>query len=201
MSLPWIKICGITTAEAALVAASAGADAIGFVFAESPRRVTPERAYRLAAPVRGRLACCAVVRRIAQADLDEILRVLRPDVLQADVGELAGLRLPRTIEVLPVASTRTGAPDALPDSLLLERPPADDGADWDEPGISNLSRRTRLVLAGGLNARNVSAIVQSVQPYGVDVSRGVEIAPGIKSHDLIRRFVKAARSPQEAIAL
>lgn len=201
MSGPWIKVCGITTPEAVNAAAGAGVDAIGFVFAESPRRVTPERAFRLAAPVRGRIACCAVVRRTSQAEVDEILRMLRPDMLQVDVGELGALELPRTLQVLPVASTRAPPPEAPPRQLLLERPPTDDGAGWDEAGIRALARRTRLVLAGGLDAGNVGRLVRTLVPWGVDVSRGVEIAPGIKGHDLIRRFAQAARTTHGAVAI
>lgn len=201
MSGPWIKVCGVTTPEAVSAADGAGVDAIGFVFAESPRRVTPEHAWRLAAPVRGRLAVCAVVRRTTQDAVDEMLRVLRPDMLQVDVAELARLALPRTIEVLPVASTRAPVPDVAPGLLLLERPPADDGAGWDEAAIRGLARRTRLVLAGGLDAGNVATLVRAFMPYGVDVSRGVEVAPGIKGQELIRRFVKAARSMNGVIAL
>jgi phosphoribosylanthranilate isomerase len=201
MSGPWIKICGVTTAEAVSAAESTGADAIGFVFAESPRRVTPAHAYRLAAPVRGKLACCAVVRRTSQAEVDEILRVLRPDMLQADVDELAALALPETLQVLPVASTREPSPGTLPARLLLERPPADDDAGWDEDGIRALSRRTRLVLAGGLDAGNVGPLVRRFLPWGVDVSRGVEVAPGIKGQELIRRFVRAARTTFGAVAI
>ena len=198
---PWIKICGITTPEAVWVAQGAGVDAIGFVFADSARRVTPVQARRLASGVRGRLACCAVIRGITQAELDEIVTVLQPDVLQVDVGELASLKLPRTLEVLPVANARRPAPDILPERLLIERPPQDDDAGWDEAGLQRLARRTRLILAGGLDAENVGRIVRSVSPFGVDVSRGVETAPGIKHHDLIRRFVRAARSLNGAISL
>jgi phosphoribosylanthranilate isomerase len=201
MNGTWIKVCGVTTAEAVSAAASVGVDAIGFVFAESPRRVTPERAFRLAAPIRGRMACCAVVRRTSQAEVDEILQVLRPDMLQVDVGELDGLKLPRTLQVLPVASTRSRAPADLPERMLLERPPTDDGAGWDEDGIRGLSRRTRLVLAGGLDAGNVGPLVRSLAPFGVDVSRGVEIEPGIKGIELIRRFVQAVRTTHGAIAI
>jgi len=201
MNGTWIKICGVTTAEAVSAADSVDVDAIGFVFAESPRRVTPERAFRLAAPIRGRMACCAVVRRTSQAEVDEILRVLRPDMLQVDVGELDALALPRTLQVLPVASTRSKAPDELPARMLLERPPTDDGTGWDEDGIRGLSRRTRLVLAGGLDAGNVGPLVRSLTPFGVDVSRGVEIAPGIKGLELIRRFVQAVRTTHGAIAI
>ena len=201
MNGTWIKICGVTTAEAVSAAASVGVDAIGFVFAESPRRVTPERAFRLATSIRGRMACCAVVRRTSQAEVDEILQVLRPDMLQVDVGELDALKLPRTLQVLPVASTRSRAPADLPERMLLERPPTDDGTGWDEDGIRGLSRRTRLVLAGGLDAGNVGPLVRSLAPFGVDVSRGVEIEPGIKGIELIRRFVQAARTTNGAIAI
>jgi len=194
MNAPWIKICGITNAEATSAAMLAGADAVGFIFAESPRRVTPERAYRLAAPVRGRLACVAVIRRTTQSEVDEILRTFRPDALQVDVDELANLELPRTLDLFPVASTRAAAPGLLPERLLLERPPADDGTGWNEAAIRDLTRRTRLILAGGLHCGNVAAIVNAVHPFGVDVSRGVEIQPAIKSPDLIGRFVKAART-------
>ena len=189
----WIKICGITNAEAASAAMLAGADAVGFIFAESPRRVTPERAYRLAAPVRGRLACIAVVRRTTQSEVDEVLRTFRPDAVQVDVDELANLELPRTLDVLPVASTRASAPELLPERLLLERPPADDGTGWNEAAIRGLTRQTRLILAGGLHCGNVAEIVNALHPFGVDVSRGVEIQAGIKSPELIGRFVKAAR--------
>lgn len=201
MNSTWIKICGITTAEAVSAAASASVDAIGFVFADSPRRVTPERAFRLATPVRGRIACCAVVRRTSQAEVDEILRVLRPDMLQVDVGELDALTLPHTLQVLPVASTRSKAPADPPGRMLLERPPTDDGTGWDEDGIRALSSRTRLVLAGGLDAGNVGSLVRSLSPFGVDVSRGVEVAPGIKGLELIRRFVQAVRTTHGAIAI
>jgi phosphoribosylanthranilate isomerase len=194
MKGPWIKICGVTNAEATSAALSAGADAVGFIFAESPRRVTPERAYRLAAPARGRMVCVAVVRRTTQADVDDLLKTFRPDALQVDVDELANLELPNTLAVLPVASTRATAPDLLPERLLLERPPADDGTGWNEAEIRGLTRQTRLILAGGLHCDNVAAIVNAMHPFGVDVSRGVEILPGLKSPDLIGRFVKAARA-------
>ena len=201
MSVPWIKVCGITTPEAVNASLGAGVDAIGFVFAVSPRRVTPERASRLAAPVRGRIACCAVVRRTSQSEVDEILRVLRPDMLQVDVDEVGSLALPRTLQVLPVASTRAPPQADPPVRLLLERPPTDDDADWDEAGIRSLSRRTRLVLAGGLDAGNVGRLVRALGPWGVDVSRGVEVAPGIKGHELIRRFAQAARTTHGEVAI
>src|SRR5688572_13970128 len=102
MSGIWIKICGMTTPEAVAAALAARVDAIGFVFAESPRQITPQRAVRLAAVARGRLRCVAVTRHPSQQLVDEIVSVFQPDVLQTDVGDLRSLRLPRQLDVLPV---------------------------------------------------------------------------------------------------
>src|SRR5580692_7933690 len=104
----WIKICGMTTPDAIATALEAGADAIGFVFAESPRRLTAEAAAQLARPARGRVRCVAVTRAPAQPALDEMLRVFRPDVLQTDASDLAQLRLPAGLELLPVVRAEDG---------------------------------------------------------------------------------------------
>src|SRR4029077_5712071 len=77
----WIKICGMTTPEAVAACLKAQVDAIGFVFAPSPRRLSPQRAHQLAAPARGRVRCVAVTRHPTQADLQEILAVFAPDIL------------------------------------------------------------------------------------------------------------------------
>ena len=98
----WIKICGMTTPEAVAAALDARVDAIGFVFAESPRQLTPAACGALAAAARGRVRCVAVTRHPTQATLDEILKVFGPDVLQTDLPDLERLRLPAGLELLPV---------------------------------------------------------------------------------------------------
>src|SRR5215475_2628213 len=98
----WIKICGMTTADAVTAAVDAGVDAIGFVFADSVRQLTPHAAATLARPVRGRARCVAVTRHPKQREIDEILNGFRPDVLQTDAADFASLRLPATLERLPV---------------------------------------------------------------------------------------------------
>jgi len=80
----WIKICGMTTPQAVEAALAARIDAIGFVFADSPRQLTLEDAVALAAPARGRIRCVAVTRHPSQRYLDDVLTVFRPDVLQSD---------------------------------------------------------------------------------------------------------------------
>jgi len=97
----WVKICGLTTSEAVEAAMAAGADAIGFVFAESARRVDTSAACRLARAARGKVPCVAVMRHPAQSQVDEIITGFRPDILQSDAQDLERLALPRKIERLP----------------------------------------------------------------------------------------------------
>ncbi|HKT72328.1 MAG TPA: phosphoribosylanthranilate isomerase [Steroidobacteraceae bacterium] len=192
--MTWIKICGMTTPEAVAAAVAAQADAMGFVFAESSRKVTAEQARKLAEPARGRLVCVAVTRHPTQAMIDEIMAGLRPDVLQTDIEDLPGLRLPATLEILPVVRSGQGLEQMLPARLLYEGPKSGSGETCDWRTASAMALRTQLVLAGGLNTANVVAAISQVRPFGVDVSSGVEDRPGVKSSREIARFVAAARS-------
>jgi phosphoribosylanthranilate isomerase len=198
----WLKICGMTTPEAVAATLDARADAMGFVFAQSVRKVTPQIAAGLAVPARGRLRLVAVTRHPSQEAVDEILRVFRPDVLQTDVADLSALRLPADLEVLPVLR---GLQDMSADSgrranslprILFEGQISGSGTTCDWDGAREVARRTELILAGGLNAGNVARAVAEVQPFGVDVSSGVEERPGLKSPAEIARFVAAARAAE-----
>ena len=114
----------------------------------------------------------------------------KPDVLQTDAGDLQGLRLPPALELLPVVRGAV-AGGAVPHArILFEGPRSGRGelADW--PEAATLARRTQLVLAGGLKAANVAAAIAAVQPFGVDVSSGVEVSPGVKSPAAIESFVR-----------
>lgn len=188
----WVKICGITTAEAIDAALEAGVDAIGFVFAPSVRRVTPAQAAALAAGARGRCTLIAVTLHPSQPWLDEIMALFKPDMLQVDLADLAQLRLPSGLPTLAVLRT---VPNALPAGPVLYESASSGSAelaDWSE--AERIARERQLILAGGLNAANVAAAVQAVRPFGVDVSSGVESAPGRKSPEMIREFVRRARS-------
>ena len=191
----WIKVCGMTTPEAVEAAVAAGADAIGFVFAKSVRQVEPAAARDLAAPARGRVACVAVTLHPEPRALEEILAVFRPDLLQTDAIDLAGLPADMVAcPLLPVVRAGAPLPEPLPVQLLYEGPVSGAGTTADWQSASRLACRTRLVLAGGLNAANVSTAIDRVRPYGVDVSSGVESQPGVKSPARILEFVKAART-------
>ncbi len=211
----WIKICGMTTPEAVAAALDSDVDAIGFVFAKSVRQVTPAQALRLAAPARGRIRCVAVTRHPSQQDVDQILEEFGPDVLQTDSTDLAGLRLPDQLELLPVF--RDGSPlgspsptarfPALgipsltarsPTRLLFEGVASGAGMPCDWTAASRIARLAELVLAGGLNPNNVAAAISQVRPFGVDVSTGVEARPGVKSPAEIARFVTMARASNDA---
>jgi len=189
----WIKICGMTTPEAVAAAVDAGVDAIGFVFAKSVRQVTPERATLLAAPARGRVRCVAVTRHPSQQDIDRILEDFKPDVLQTDAVDLRSLRLPRELDLLPVLRNAQDGED-LPARLLFEGLASGTGMPCDWSAAHQVARRTELVLAGGLNPNNVASAIAQVQPFGIDVSTGVEARPGVKSPAQIVLFVTVARA-------
>ena len=198
----WIKICGMTDAEAVSAAIEAGADAIGFVFAPSVRCVLPERAAQLAAPARGRARCVAVTRHPDAASVQQILRQFAPDMLQSDAADFDTLDAIAGCELLPVyrsGQIGAGRPGPLPARLLFEGPVSGTGqtSDWLEAAA--LASRTELILAGGLHAGNVAEAIAGVRPFGVDVSSGVEVAPGRKSPQKIFEFVKAARAAFESL--
>ncbi len=190
----FIKICGITRADAVSAAVAAQVDAIGFVFAPSPRQVTPGQAAQLAALAPPGILRIAVAQHPLQMTVDEICRELKPDYFQTDVEDLRELCIPAHIKVLPVLRFGRKAPSPLPHRSVFEGPTSGSGELVDWGRAAELARQTELILAGGLNAQNVMQAVQAVRPYGVDVSSGVERDPGIKDPDKIYEFVRAARA-------
>jgi len=195
----WIKICGLRSREAIEAAASAGADAVGFVFhADSPRNLSVEEARELQHAVPTGIERVAVFLHPAQWLVDAIVEAIRPDRIQADAGDLAVLRLPKGQGVLPVVRGGAVLPEPLPQRLLIEgmRSGAGEKADWAR--AARVARRTELVLAGGLDAGNVARAVRVVRPFGVDVSSGVESVRGVKDLSRIREFIGAARAAQNA---
>lgn len=190
----WIKICGITSADAVAAAADARVDAVGFVFAPSPRQVTPGQAAQLAALVPPGILRIAVAQHPLQMKIDEICRILKPDYFQTDVGDLRELKIPAPIKLLPVVRFGRKTPHPLPARMLFEGPMSGIGelADWGR--AAELARQTQLILAGGLSAGNVAEAIEAVRPFGVDVSSGVEASPGIKDPQKIIDFVRAVRA-------
>jgi phosphoribosylanthranilate isomerase len=190
----WIKICGLTSAAAVAAALDAGVDALGFVLAPSPRRVTAQAAAALALPARGRVPCFAVMRHPTQAEVDEALAVFAPDAIQSDWQDFEALTLPAGLARLPVLRDSEPWPNDLPARALFEGSGSGTGASADWRLAVALAEYIDVVLAGGLTAANVGAAIAAVRPFGVDVSSGVEERPGLKSPAAIAAFVAAARA-------
>jgi phosphoribosylanthranilate isomerase len=189
----FIKICGMTTPLAVDASVSCEVDAIGFVFAQSVRQVDTHRANELAAPVRHKVACVAVTRHPTRAQIAEILRDFKPDILQTDIDDIDKLDLPETLGVLPVVRPGPQRTCVLPGRVLFEGPVSGSGQTTDWDAAAELALRSQVILAGGLNPVNVGIAVRRVRPFGVDVSSGVEESPGVKNSGMIEQFVAAAR--------
>ena len=196
MSL-FVKICGLATEQEVAAAVAAGADAIGFVFADSVRRVTPGAAARAATAAPGGVLRVAVMRHPAPADWLAVLDGFRPDVLQTDAADLEVLDVPASIETWPVYREGPGGPPAsIAGTWLYESPASGVGRAVDWRRAAGYAARGRMILAGGLHAGNVAEAIATVMPWGVDVSSGVESAPGVKDPDLISKFIGAARAAE-----
>lgn len=190
----WVKICGITDREALVAAAGAGADAVGFVFHEaSPRNLDLRTARELAMKAPDGLERVAVFLHPAQALVDAAIAAISPDWVQVDTGDLARLKLPAELRVCHVLRSGGELPSPPPPRCLMDSRSSGTGerADWSQ--AAQLARCTQLVLAGGLDARNVEEAVRTVRPFGVDVSSGVESRRGVKDAARIHDFVRAAR--------
>jgi phosphoribosylanthranilate isomerase len=196
----WVKVCGCRTEAGIDAAVSAGADAVGLIFAESRRRVAPKAARALAERVPSSVAVVGVVH----APTPETLRELLAEV-PLDLVQLSG-RMPQSIARL-VPYLRTvylGADDRLPSGRLpqayalhLDRRHGQRLGGTGERVNLSAARRIvstgrRVVLAGGLNAENVQQAIREVSPFGVDVASGVEVG-GEQDPDAIFRFVRAAK--------
>jgi phosphoribosylanthranilate isomerase len=214
-----VKICGLSTPEALDVALDAGADMVGFVFfAPSPRHLTFERAHALASRVLERAQIVALTVDADDALLDAVVEALQPDMLQ-----LHGTESPTRVEsvrrmfglpvmkALPIAakSDLDGIPRyaGIADRLLFDaRAPREAtrpgglGRPFDWHLLENLDPGVPFMLSGGLNADNVGEALRITRAPGVDVSSGVERAPGEKDPDKIRAFVRAARVAAASVA-
>jgi phosphoribosylanthranilate isomerase len=195
----FVKICGLSTAEHVQAAVDAGADAVGFVFAESVREINPDHATAISKSVPVTVKKVAVMRHPSNAMWQHVLSSFSPDVLQTDAEDFDSLEVPAGIESWPVF--REGKKITVPFErgtvpFLYEgaRSGAGETVDW--ASAARVAERGSMILAGGLAVDNVAAAITIVRPFGVDVSSGVESAPGQKDSKLIRGFISAARAAE-----
>jgi phosphoribosylanthranilate isomerase len=193
-----VKICGVTRREDIEAAVRAGADALGFVFAESPRRIDVERARSLAADLPLSVSRVAVFRHPRPEEVALVLERFAPDVVQSEPDDALNGLLSRGVTWLQVLHGDDPLPERsgreTPTSVLLEAPGRGGRgirADWDR--AAELAREVPLILAGGLSPDNVAQAIRRVRPRGVDVSSGVERAPGVKDPARIERFLEEVR--------
>ena len=195
-----MKICGLSTPRAVAAAVEAGADAVGFVFAESPRRVTPKRARQLCAGLSPVMIRVAVMRHPAAAEWEAVAGGFEPDWLQTDAADFAGLDVAERFGRLPVYRDAQALAPATGEPVLFEAALSGQGALADWQRAAELARAHKLVLAGGLTPDNVGEAIVTVRPWGVDVSSGVESKRGVKDVGRIAAFLQAVREAEQAHA-
>ncbi|MGL3607799.1 phosphoribosylanthranilate isomerase [Rhizobium sp. G187] len=207
---PDIKICGLTTPEAVDRAAERGASHIGFIFFEkSPRHIEPDLAGKLADRVRGRVKTVAVTVDADNDDLDEIIALMRPDILQfhgketperlLTVKAVTGLPIMKAFSVRDADDLRRIEPYiGIADRFLFDaKPPVGsdlpggNGVTFDWSLLRSLDEGVDYMLSGGLNKDNIAEALAETGARAVDVSSGVESAPGVKDLQLMDEFFAA----------
>lgn len=205
----FIKICGITSEEDALLAAALGADAVGFVFAPSSRQIAVDRVRDIARRLPTEVLTVGVFRNELPDRVVEITHRAGLGAAQlhghetAEVSREVRKRVPRLIKGFAVgdgALKNVGAYKA--DVALIDSPLPGGGEVFDWSLVENIPLSgIPLLLAGGLDADNVRRAIHKVSPWGVDVSSGVERAAGEKDPVKMRRFIDAARSAFQEVRM
>jgi phosphoribosylanthranilate isomerase len=213
----WIKICANTSLEDALLAAEAGADAVGFVFAPSPRRVTAKHVAGIVARLPATIEKIGVFVDAAGEEIEAAVLACGLTGVQLHFDAEAELparlraRLGPELRILRVVHFDEGAPeqaanyssDPHVDGLLVDSRTASAvggtgvAFNWlaaRDTIFRDAGARTRMIAAGGLNAANVAAAIATLRPWGVDVASGVEAAPGLKEPEKVRAFIARARA-------
>ncbi len=215
----WIKICGNTTLQDAQLAASCGADAVGFVFAPSPRRVSNEAAGRIIAHLPPTIEKIGV---FVDAGFDEVVAAVNEcgltgvqlhsdsdlaaqlrDYFSERAG-VAQLKILRVVHYTPQMAAKLDAlrHDRVIDAVLVDTKTANAvggtgvSFDWQDARRSffSVAPHLRLIAAGGLRPENVAEAIATLQPWGVDVASGVEASPGRKDAARLKQFIAQART-------
>lgn len=197
----FVKICGITNEDDALLAVAMGADAVGFVFAPSPRQVSPQAVYDITRRLPPEILTVGVFRD----DLpDRVFDIVSRSGVKA--VQLHGRETARHVAELSenvrwiFKAVTAGSPEAAradqygTDLVLVDASEPGSGKVFDWSLIDDVPAGLRLILAGGLDPDNVASAIEVVRPWGVDVSTGVESSPGRKDPVKVRQFIARARA-------
>jgi phosphoribosylanthranilate isomerase len=199
----FVKICGTTSEEDALLAVALGADAVGFIFAPSSRQVSPSIARDIAKRLPREILTVGVFRDEAPQRVIDLI-----DFAGLKAAQLHGRetpeqtrwvrrRLPFVIQAFPAGDAAVvRARDYGADAILLDNPTPGSGRVFDWALASEAPSGQRVIIAGGLTTDNIGGAVAAVRPWGVDVVTGVEKAPGHKDPVKLRAFVAAARAAE-----
>ncbi len=196
----FVKICGITNEDDALFAVAMGADAVGFVFAPSPRQIAVQQVYDITRRLPPEILTVGVFRDDHPSRVIDIVNrsgvraaQLHGHETAADVAEVAA-HVRWVIKAFAAGSVDARRADTFgTDIVLVDAASPGSGTMFDWSLADEVAEGPRLILAGGLTPDNVAAAVQQVQPWGVDVSSGVEKSPGRKDALKVKAFIERAR--------
>lgn len=197
----FVKICGITNSQDALDAVAFGADALGFIFAESPRKISTKMVLEIVKQLPANILTIGVFRN---QDARQVVDTVRDAGLTG--AQLHGHESPQQVaEVMKVVkwvtkSVIAGSSEARnadkygTETILVDSPHPGTGTGYDLNLIDQLPSSLRVILSGGLSVSNVAQSIRTVSPWGVDVSSGVELSPGRKDKTKMLDFITNARS-------
>lgn len=196
----FIKICGITNEQDALLAVALGADALGFVFAPSPRQISPALAREIVKRLPPETVTVGVFRNETPSRVVEIVNEARLQGAQLHGHETPAMTAEVATDVrFVIKAVVAGSQDAAhansfaSDAILVDGLHPGSGTAYDWELLQDIPTDIRLMLSGGLTPDNVVAGIAQVRPWGVDVSSGVEKAPGLKDAVKMRHFITNAR--------
>lgn len=197
----FIKICGVTNEDDALLAVALGADAVGFVFAPSPRQIAPQKVYDITRRLPPETLTVGVFRDEHPTRVVEICQKagVKAAQLHGHESPEAVLSVKKYVHHV-IKAVAAGSVDASratsfhTDMVLVDAPNPGEGEVFDWNLLADMPEVRRLIVAGGLNAANVARAIEVARPWGVDVSSGVETEPGNKDPIALRKFIEAARA-------
>ncbi len=204
----FVKVCGVTNEDDALLAVAMGADAVGFVFAPSPRQVHPEVVRDIVKRLPPEILTVGVFRNETPERVIDVLGRTGLKGAQLHGGEtaedlrLVRLRVPFVIQALPAGDARLAQAGTGPESadvVLIDSQAPGSGEVFDWSLAEGAPDGVRLLLAGGLDPDNVEQAIRKVRPWGVDAASGLEASPGRKDATKVRLFIARAKEAGKAL--